>query len=136
VARKVAGLIFVRVCPPAHSRLTIATGFVMLGCDCNRISQTSLKGTTVDPNSDSTESKPEIVYPCPWEYKIVGRNADSMRAAVAEVMAGREHTLTPSNTSRTGKYQSMQLATTVADQPERDAIFSALQNHGDILMVL
>lgn len=90
----------------------------------------------MSPGFDKLEGKPLIVYPCRWEYKVIGLSEDSMRAAIAEIVAGLEHTLTFSNASREGKYCSLLLAVTVASEEHRNEIFAALQNHPDIRMVL
>jgi uncharacterized protein len=80
----------------------------------------------------------EIEYPCRWEYKTIGRSEDQMRGAVGAIMAGEEleYSLALSNTSRQGKYCSLQIAVTVADEDQRNRIFAALSAHGDILIVL
>jgi len=48
----------------------------------------------------------------------------------------REHTLTVSNKSKTGKYTSMNLDMLVHNEDDRTFIFEALKKHQDIKMVL
>ena len=90
----------------------------------------------MDPHFDNLEGKPEIVYPCRWQYKAIGLDEDRMRVAIVEIVAELEYTLSLSNTSRTGKYCSMLLAVTVVSEAHRNAIFVALRDHRDITMVL
>jgi len=80
--------------------------------------------------------KPLIIYPCRWDYKIIGTDAQRLRAAVALVMADIEHTVANSNRSPGGKYCSVALTVTVRDEAHRDQIFMALRSHKDVIMVL
>ena len=85
---------------------------------------------------DPTNPAPDIDYPCSWEYTVIGPSARSIREAVGRIVAERDHTLVPSNTSRTGKYSSMKLQLTVASSEDRDAIFRALADHPHVTIVL
>ena len=82
------------------------------------------------------EGRPVIEYPCQWEYKAIGWDEASMREAIVEIMADREHELSFSRASRTGRYCSLLLAVVVESEDHRDAIFRALQAHRHIRMVL
>lgn len=80
---------------------------------------------------------PAIDYPCAWTWKVVGRDEERLRAAVAAAATGLrgEYTLTPSRVSRTGKYLSLELVATVHDDEERRGIGQALYDHADVLFV-
>lgn len=80
------------------------------------------------------DERPEIHYPCSWEWKIVGRDEQRLRQAVSAVLQ-RTYTLRVSNTSRTGKYVSLELVTTVHGDEERRGIGQALHDHADVLYV-
>ncbi len=80
--------------------------------------------------------RPIIEYPCPWEYKAIGWDEDSMREAIVEIMADRQHDVSFSRTSRTGRYCSLLLVVVVESEDHRNAIFRALQSHRHIRMVL
>ncbi len=80
--------------------------------------------------------KLSIVYPCAWQYKVIGRDQFLMRAAIGEILADLEYALELSNTSRTGKYCSLLLTLVVASEEHRNAIFAALTNHRDVTIVL
>lgn len=80
--------------------------------------------------------KPEILYPCQWEYKLIGQCQNSMKQAVEAKLAGRKFFLEVSQTSAKGKYISLRLCLDVESQSDRDEIFSAFQNHTAFKMVL
>jgi putative lipoic acid-binding regulatory protein len=80
--------------------------------------------------------KPQIDYPCSWEYRVIGSDEFALRQAVAEVMADLEYEVSFSHFSRTGKYCSLSVELTVTDEGQRRSLFAALKKHGDILLVL
>lgn len=84
----------------------------------------------------SEHGKPEIEYPCSWEYKTIGKSQEQMRTAIVAIMEDREYTLAESNHSRGGKYCSLLLTTVVHSEEHRNTLFRTLQDHADILMVL
>jgi len=88
----------------------------------------------VEPNP--AEDRPLIEYPCSWEYKAIGWNEDSMREAIVEIMAGRQHVLSFSRSSSGGRYCSLLLVVNVDSEDHRNSIFKALQSHRHIRMVL
>jgi putative lipoic acid-binding regulatory protein len=87
-------------------------------------------------NDEAKQDRPDISYPCVWEYTVIGVGEDGMRHAVAAAVAECEHTVAPSNTSRTGKYCSLRLEVAVGDEAERDRIFQALAAHDEVTMVI
>jgi len=80
--------------------------------------------------------KLELDYPCSWKYKVVGEEREKLEAAIRSVILERAHTLKHSNTSRTGKYVSLNLDLIVQNEDERTFIYEALKAHQDIKMVL
>lgn len=84
---------------------------------------------------DETQ-KLELEYPCSWKYKIVGAERKMLEAAVHSVILERAHTLEHSNTSKTGKYVSLNLDLIVQNEDERTFLYEALKAHQDIKMVL
>ena len=88
--------------------------------------------------------KPVVEYPCPWGYKVIGLDEDSMRGAVKQCLdtclnqnsGDREFELGQSRTSKGGKYVSLSLNLRVQDEAERDAIFTALTSRPEIMMVI
>ena len=82
------------------------------------------------------EGRPEIEYPCPWTFKVIGREEDDMREAVAEIVGNHGYCLTFSNQSARGKYCSLNLDMVVVDEPHRLNTFEALMHHRSIQIVL
>jgi uncharacterized protein len=82
--------------------------------------------------------RPEIEYPCRWEYKTIGRSEELMRRAVVQIMAVEElqYSVELSNSSRSGKYCSLVVGVTVGSEDHRNRIFAALSAHGDIMIVM
>jgi len=80
------------------------------------------------------DDKPEIIYPCRWTYKILGRAEAELRDAVAEIVQN-EYSLEASNTSKNGKYLSLELVLTVYTDEERLSIGRQLHNHASVLYV-
>ena len=71
-------------------------------------------------------SKPEIEYPCPWLFKIIGGEREAVAAAIGEVVGEAEHILTYSHASSSGKYHSFNLELLVASETHRDGLYCAL----------
>jgi putative lipoic acid-binding regulatory protein len=80
--------------------------------------------------------RPEITYPCAWTYRIVGTDADEIRALVTEVLVDRPHELRPSRESRKGNYVSLVLEVAVRDEADRDEIFRALMDGACVKIVV
>ena len=80
--------------------------------------------------------KPVIEYPCPWSYRLIGRQALEVRAAVATILGLKRYVLNDANTSSGGKYRSFELALIVDSESERQGLFKRLADHADIIFVL
>lgn len=80
--------------------------------------------------------KLELEYPCSWSYKLIGYEKEAIQRAIHEVILEREHNLTHSNASKTGKYVSMNLDLVILNEDERNFIYEALKAHQNIKMVL
>lgn len=85
--------------------------------------------------NDRTD-KIELDYPCSWTYKLIGHEKEAIQKAIHEVILEREHSLTHSNASKTGKYVSMNLDLVITNEDERTFIYEALKAHQNIKMVL
>jgi putative lipoic acid-binding regulatory protein len=81
-------------------------------------------------------SRPDIDYPCHWEYRVIGESEADIRAAIAVVIGGREHTVAPSRASAGGRYLSFAVEVFVADEAERLSVFAALRDQVHIRYVL
>lgn len=78
--------------------------------------------TTCDLNKE-----PEISYPNFWEYKIIVPRSENAEAIARGIVGERQHKITPSKSSKEGKYKSYNLSVLVNSNQERLEIFSALR---------
>lgn len=85
---------------------------------------------------NDSKKKLELEYPCNWTYKVIASEQKALHQAIIDVLNEREHKLTSSNSSKTGKYTSMNLELLVHNEDDRTFIFEALKQHQDIRMVL
>lgn len=87
-------------------------------------------------NINDIEEKLELEYPCTWCYKVITTHEDHTKEAVLDVISERIHTLTHSNSSRSGKFVSMNLELLVQNEDDRNFIYEALKAHQKVKMVL
>ena len=85
---------------------------------------------------DARDKKLELEYPCNWAYKLIASEKEALEKAIHDVIETREHKLTHSNNSKSGKYISMNLDMLVHNEDDRNFIYEALKKHQDIKMVL
>ena len=85
---------------------------------------------------NDSEQKLQLEYPTTWTYKLISLDKELIENVVHEVISEREHKLTHSNASKTGKFVSMNLDLLVHNEDDRNFIFQALKEHQDIKMVL
>jgi len=91
----------------------------------------------VETLNDKLDGKKlELEYPCSWCYKVIASEKEALQKAVKDVIQEREHMLTDSNRSKTGKFVSMNLDMLVHNEDDRQFIYDALKKHQDIKMVL
>jgi len=67
---------------------------------------------------------------------VIASEKEALEKAIRDVIEEREHKLSHSNNSKTGKYISMNLDILVHNEDDRTFIFDALKKHQDIKMVL
>ena len=87
-------------------------------------------------NGDGNSCRPEIHYPCKWQYKIIGESRVAIEELVATTLKDRPFTLTESNVSRTGRYISMNLELTVDNEEQRLELYRILAAGQHIKVVL
>lgn len=85
---------------------------------------------------NDSEKKLELTYPCNWQYKLIGYEKEAIQKAIRDVINERDHDLSHSNASKTGKYVSMNLELLVHNDDDRTFIFDALKKHQNLKMVL
>ena len=80
--------------------------------------------------------RPKIEYPCKWEYCVIGKEEAPLRQAVSEALKGADYNLSFSRSSKSGKYISLELTTTVANEEARDRIHGSLRAHPTVKIVM
>jgi putative lipoic acid-binding regulatory protein len=85
---------------------------------------------------DSNSKKPNIDYPCDWNYRVIGTNVDEMIKVIEIAVAGIEHEINSSNVSSKGNYFSLNLKVFVTSEVIRDSIFAKLNSNKFVKMVL
>ena len=85
---------------------------------------------------NSCKRKVELEYPCPWIYKVIGREQEELRAAIAEVVQARECLVSLSNSSSGGKYLCLDVELVVVSAEDREAQYLAFKGHPAVVMVL
>ncbi|QOY54594.1 DUF493 domain-containing protein [Candidatus Sulfurimonas marisnigri] len=85
---------------------------------------------------NAREEKLDLTYPCSWCYKLIAGEKEALQKAIHDVIESREHKLTHSNNSKSGKYVSMNLDMLVHNEDDRNFIYEALKQHQNIKMVL
>jgi len=85
---------------------------------------------------NARDDKVVLDYPCNWSYKLISTEVKALKKAISDVIDEREHKLSHSNNSKTGKYVSMNLDMLVHNEDDRNFIYEALKKHQNIKMVL
>jgi uncharacterized protein len=80
--------------------------------------------------------KPEFTYPCPWVYKVIGRDRELLLSAVAEVLSGEIYSATPSRSSKGGAYHCLNVEMTLENEPARLGFYEKLRRHPAVKLVL
>ena len=78
----------------------------------------------------------KLIYPCQWLYKVIGADREQLQQAITHIIQDSSCSITPSKSSKTGKYHSLNLEITVRNQEERDLIYRALKEHPHVKIVL
>lgn len=87
-------------------------------------------------NTLDTNNKPDITYPCKWEYKIIGFTPEEMSEAAKSILEGRKFNVNMSNVSRSGKYTSLTVSLIVENEEDRLSVFHRFSGDPAIKMVL
>jgi putative lipoic acid-binding regulatory protein len=82
------------------------------------------------------EKRPDIEYPCSWEYKVIGSDIDNVLSAIEDAASGLDYSVSPSNVSRNNKYFSVNMKIEVPNETTRDVIYSSLTKCKDVKLVL
>jgi len=85
---------------------------------------------------NTNKNRPEIKYPCEWNYKIISKSPDEAVEAAESAANGFKYEITASNISKKGKYVSINLSVEVESEAERNLIFGKLESNEKVVMVL
>lgn len=88
---------------------------------------------------ENAPQRPEINYPTQWGFKIIGRDKEALEKCIKYIMkqtGDKEHTCTPGNQSKTGKFHTYNASCVVDTEEERNKIFKYFEEHDDVDMVL
>ena len=82
------------------------------------------------------QRKPEINYPCTWEYKVIGEDQEAITGVIVEACAPVKPVITLSNISSSGKYYSLNATLMVENEETRLEIFVNIQKSSAVKMVI
>ncbi|MGQ9644769.1 MAG: HP0495 family protein [Ignavibacterium sp.] len=85
---------------------------------------------------DENSKRPEIVYPCNWDYKIIGTDVSEMIKIIEEAVGDLSYEISPSNISRKGNYFSLNLTVFVPSEIVRDIIFQKVSSSAFVKIVI
>lgn len=80
--------------------------------------------------------KPDITYPCQWEYKVIGKDPKRLKEIIIKACAPASPTIVLSNISSGGRYTSLNATLQVDSEEMRLTIFEKLQSNAEIKMVI
>ena len=80
--------------------------------------------------------RPEITYPCQWQFRVIGEDRAAMCQAITTWVAASSCTIADANVSSGGRYLSLSLEVMVHDDAERLRLYQLLAAHPAIRMVL
>lgn len=82
------------------------------------------------------QKKPDITYPCLWEYKVIGKDRDMLTEVIQDACSPAIPDITLSNVSKTGKYFSLKATLEVENEEIRLEIFARIQKSSAVKMVI
>ena len=85
---------------------------------------------------DLNSSRPIVIYPCRWNYTLIGRAEADLRQCIADVVGAVEHEIAFSKLSDKGNYCSLHVKVLVETEAQRNDIFQRLKQQPSVRMVL
>ena len=80
--------------------------------------------------------KPEIQYPCQWQYRLIGEDRAAILEAIHAPIDVPACVITEGNVSSGGRYLSLNLEITVNDEAERLRVYQLFAGNPAIRVVL
>lgn len=90
----------------------------------------------VKKSQGSCAKKPEIDYPCLWQYKVIGEDPARIEETIRQACGAIEVLITPSHSSSGGKYHSLNAELVVPDEQTKNKIFQLLCQGPGVKMVI
>ncbi len=87
-------------------------------------------------DNNGCKTKPDIEYPCSWQFKVIGSQRDELEKIIAEVVGNRECLVALSRSSSGGKFVSINLEMVVEHEEDRNTIYTRLSSNVSVKMVL
>ncbi len=82
------------------------------------------------------QKKPDIDYPCIWEYRVIGRDEQRLRAVIHAACTPSVPSISLANVSSKGTYFSLNASLEVVSEEMRLRIFDYLKNSPDVKIVI
>lgn len=80
--------------------------------------------------------KPEISYPCFWEYKLIINSSQKLENIIKETLKDKEYKISKSNKSKNNSYESYNVNIFVLSEDERLGLFKSFKQNKQIKFVL
>jgi uncharacterized protein len=80
--------------------------------------------------------KPEIHYPCRWQFRLIGENRDAMCEAIRSLVNIADYEISEGNVSSHGRYIGLNLELAVNDEADRLRFYQVFSRHPAIRIVL
>lgn len=80
--------------------------------------------------------KPEIEYPCRWHYRLIGEERTAILAAIHASLDVATCAIEEGNVSSGGRYCSLNVEVTVANEAERLRFYRLFAEHPAVRVVL
>jgi len=90
----------------------------------------------IESTGNFCQRKPDISYPCSWEYKVIGEDQELLKKAIRSACAPAVPEIKLSNISSSGKYYSLNATLQVENEEIRLAIFARIQSDSAVKMVI
>jgi len=87
-------------------------------------------------NAVGPPCRPEISYPCNWEYRVIGTDRRRLTEIILSACDPAVPTIRDGNRSSQGRYCSVNAIVEVTSEDMRLAIFARLSNNPEIKLVI
>ncbi len=82
------------------------------------------------------QERPELDYPCTWEYKVIGEDCNLLEEAIISACSPLGVKISYSHSSSSGKYHSLNAELEVPTEEVRLAIYERLKSSPAIKVIL